>query len=89
MVRVAERGDKLLVEVEDRGPGLPPGEEQRIFEAFYRRPRGPEVSSTGLGLSLVQRIAEAHGGTVTARNREDGKGAIVGFSVRAAGPVSG
>lgn len=89
MVRIAERGDHLHLEVEDRGPGLPVGEEQRIFEAFYRRPRGPEVSSTGLGLALVQRIAEAHGGTAYASNRADGLGAIVGFSVRAAAPVSG
>lgn len=85
-VRVSERGALLHVEVEDRGPGIPEGDDARIFEAFYRRPRSAEISSTGLGLSLVQRIAEAHGGTAYAKNREDGRGAIVGFSVRAAPP---
>jgi two-component system, OmpR family, sensor kinase len=83
-VRVSERGPLVQVEVEDRGPGIPEGDDARIFEAFYRRPRSAEISSTGLGLALVQRIAEAHGGTAYARTRADGRGAIVGFSVRAA-----
>ena len=86
IVRLSERGEHLHIEVEDRGPGIPRGDEERIFEAFYRRPRRPEISSTGLGLALVQRIAEAHGGKAYARQREDGKGAVVGFSVRALRP---
>ncbi|AYG64657.1 MULTISPECIES: HAMP domain-containing sensor histidine kinase [unclassified Rhizobium] len=53
-----------LVEVSDEGPGIPPGERERIFEPFYRlrpRPRG-----TGLGLHLVRQIVDLHGGRVTA-----------------------
>jgi len=60
--------------VEDRGKGLEPGDETRIFEPFYRR---SEQGSLGLGLSLVKRIAEAHGGHVYAKNRTDGSGAQV------------
>lgn len=61
-----------LLEVADRGSGLPPGEETRVFEKFYRGPlvgRGPGV---GLGLPICQGIVEAHGGRVTAENRPGG-----------------
>jgi len=56
------------------------GEETRIFEPFYRR---GENGSLGLGLSLVKRIAEAHGGRAYAENREGG-GARVGVELPAA-----
>ena len=50
----------------DRGPGIPPGEEARIFQAFYRgrQALAAGVSGSGLGLSLVHRIMGAHGGAV-------------------------
>ncbi len=73
----------IRIEVEDDGPGFMPGEERRIFEPFYRRPSGKaEAQSVGLGLALVQRIAEAHGGRAYARNRESG-GALVGIELPA------
>ena len=65
----------LVVEVRDRGEGIAPGEEERVFEPFYTR----RVKGTGLGLALARRIVEGHGGTITARNHPDG-GAV--FSVR-------
>jgi signal transduction histidine kinase len=50
----------VVVRIRDSGPGLPPGAEDRVFEPFYStRPRG-----TGLGLPIVRRILETHGGTV-------------------------
>lgn len=80
-LRIRDEGDRLCFEVEDRGPGIGPGEEQRIFEPFYRA-RSPEhagaSSSVGLGLALVRRIAEAHDGTVFAERR-DGGGSRIGF----------
>jgi signal transduction histidine kinase len=68
-VRVRRDGDAIAIEVEDRGAGFVDGEELRIFEPFYRR---SEQGSLGLGLSLVKRIAEAHGGRAYAENREGG-----------------
>jgi signal transduction histidine kinase len=90
-LRVFERDGRLAFCVEDRGPGLLPGEEARIFEPFYRKDRGGEAreaGSLGLGLALVQRIARAHGGEAFAENRSQG-GARVGFSVQRAGPPAG
>lgn len=82
-LRVERRGDRVVFEVLDRGPGLLAGEETQIFEPFYRRPAGEaKAMSIGLGLSLVKRIAEAHGGRAFASSREGG-GACVGFEVRA------
>lgn len=78
-VRVCYGDTAVRVEVLDRGDGFLPGEEEKLFQSFYRRPNGKH-DSLGLGLSLVRRIAEAHGGSVFARNREGG-GAVVGFEL--------
>lgn len=67
VVRVRQEGPRAVVEVEDHGPGIDPEEGRRVFERFYRgkavRSGGPR--GTGIGLSLVQQIARAHGGDVT------------------------
>lgn len=63
--------------VSDRGPGFPQDGLVRVFEAFYR---GDGSSSLGLGLTLVERIARAHGGRAWAENRPDG-GARVHFEI--------
>ncbi len=68
-VRVRREGEEVAIEVEDRGMGFAEGDETRIFEPFYRR---SEQGSLGLGLSLVKRIAEAHGGRAYAENRLGG-----------------
>ncbi len=88
-LRLLERDGQLAFCVDDRGPGLLPGEETRIFEPFYRKDRGGEAreaGSLGLGLALVQRIARAHGGSTFAENRPGG-GARVGFTLRREGPA--
>ena len=82
-VRVHRDGDEVAIEVEDRGIGFVDGEEVRIFEPFYRR---SEQGSLGLGLSLVKRIAEAHGGRAYAENREGG-GARVAIALPIAAPA--
>ena len=76
----ASAGETVRFEVDDQGPGFAEEEQTRVFETFYRGERRAGSSSLGLGLSLVRRIAEAHGGRAFARNRSEG-GARVGFSV--------
>ena len=71
-IRAGRAGDRLWIEVADRGPGLPPGQEEGVFEKFFRGRREGGPSGVGLGLSICRGIVEAHGGTITAANREGG-----------------
>jgi two-component system sensor histidine kinase MprB len=68
------------VEVRDYGPGIEAGDAERIFDRFYRAPEARTKPGSGLGLAIVKQIVENHGGTVFARNGDDG-GALVGFEV--------
>jgi len=61
----------LILEVADRGPGLPPDEIGRIFDLFHRSPTA-RPGGTGLGLAIVKGFVEAQGGKVTANNRAGG-----------------
>ena len=63
---------KLLLSVADHGPGVNESEIPQLFEKFYRSASTSHVFGTGLGLSIVKGIAEAHGGSVIARNIPDG-----------------
>ena len=63
--------DAIEVAVADRGPGLPPGEEQRIFDKFYRAEKG-RGGGVGLGLTICQGIITAHRGRISAQNRPGG-----------------
>ncbi|MBW7885211.1 MAG: HAMP domain-containing histidine kinase [Caldilineaceae bacterium] len=65
----AESRGFVEIDVADTGPGIPPEEQQRIFERFYRvdKSRGGNHSA-GLGLAIVKEIVEAHGGTVGVRS---------------------
>jgi len=71
------------VRVLDRGPGLPAGLGERIFERFVRGP-GPKPAGIGLGLALVREVAAAHGGKATAENRAGG-GAVFTIAIPLAG----
>lgn len=70
-------GGNVYVEVEDRGIGIPPEHQEKIFDTFYRVPTGlvHNVKGSGLGLALVRNIMEAHGGRVTVRSA-GGKGSL-------------
>jgi two-component system OmpR family sensor kinase len=78
---------KLVFEVRDPGPGFAADVLPKVFEAFYRGPSASRAASgsLGLGLSLVRRIARAHGGDAWATNAPDG-GALVAFSVAGGAP---
>jgi two-component system sensor histidine kinase KdpD len=68
----AARDDSMLViSVADHGPGLAPGEENKVFEKFYRGPR-TRPGGLGLGLSIARQLVEAHSGEIVVRNREGG-----------------
>ena len=68
----AARDDSMLVfSVADHGPGLALGEENKVFEKFYRGP-GARPGGLGLGLSIARQLVEAHGGQIVAQNRETG-----------------
>jgi two-component system sensor histidine kinase KdpD len=70
-ISASETGRGIAVEIADRGPGLPQGGEERIFEKFFRGAHAG-VPGVGLGLPICRAIAEVHGGTVHAANREGG-----------------
>ena len=56
-------GDLVRLEVRDSGPGIPPEEQKRIFEAFYRLTQNSKAAEgSGLGLAITQRLVELHGG---------------------------
>jgi two-component system osmolarity sensor histidine kinase EnvZ len=65
-VEVATRVEsgRAVIEVLDRGPGIPPGESERMLQPFTRLDRARSTSGTGLGLAIVDRIARLHGGSV-------------------------
>lgn len=67
-VAVNSNGKGVLIAVEDDGPGLPHGEEGRLFEPFFTRRK----DGTGLGLALIKQIAQAHGGWAKGENRDGG-----------------
>ena len=74
-------GGRVRVEVRDNGPGIPPAEQQRIFEAFYRlHELGKKTEGTGLGLAITHRLVELHGGELTL-DSEVGKGSCFYFSL--------
>lgn len=72
-VLVGDEGRSAVVEVADSGDGLSPEAAERVFERFYRGDpsRSRDNGGSGLGLSIVAAIVEAHGGSVTAANRPD------------------
>ena len=61
----------LTIQVMDRGPGFPRKEISLIFNKFYRL-EGSEAGGTGLGLSIAKGFVEAHNGTITVENRQNG-----------------
>jgi signal transduction histidine kinase len=63
-IRAEVQGTNVVVSIRDNGPGIPPEDRERIFEAFYQvdRDRTLNVAGTGLGLAIARRILQAHGG---------------------------
>ena len=75
-------GDQIVISVEDRGPGIPPADLERVFDKFYRvsGKASEQQAGSGLGLAVSKGLVEAHGGHIWAENREGG-GAILRFTL--------
>jgi signal transduction histidine kinase len=74
-IRARRDGSDLCLEVEDRGIGFEPSQQRRAFRQFWRAETGLDrsVDGLGLGLTIVARLAEAHGGRVELES-ESGRG---------------
>ena len=82
-VIVEVSGNEALVRVADQGPGIPEGEQERIFERFYQTDkarRGGDLRGVGLGLAIAREIVQAHGGSLSVQNAASGLGSV--FIVR-------
>ena len=82
--RVYSEDGAAVVEIDDDGPGIPPAEQEAVFEPFYRGEpsRSRDTGGAGLGLAVVRSIARAHGGDASLGNRPEG-----GLRVRARLPL--
>jgi signal transduction histidine kinase len=76
-IATGSAGDAWTIEVADQGPGVPPDERERVFAPYYRMRQhaGGAVGGTGIGLSVVRRLVEQHGGEVHASGVDGGAGA--------------
>lgn len=74
-IRAFDLGEQVRLEVEDTGPGIPPGLERAVWEPYLRANHGAGVPGIGLGLATVKRVAQAHGGAVGVRSRP-GEGSL-------------
>ncbi|MEO7125911.1 MAG: HAMP domain-containing sensor histidine kinase [Nakamurella sp.] len=70
-----------VIQVSDRGPGVPPDELEKIFDRFHRSDTARSLPGSGLGLAIVRDVATQHGGTVTAAGRAGG-GLVITLTLR-------
>ncbi|MCC7487491.1 MAG: sensor histidine kinase N-terminal domain-containing protein [Burkholderiales bacterium] len=75
-VRVKPDTTRVVLSVEDNGPGVPEAERDRVFERFHRV-LGTGADGCGLGLPIVREIAQSHGGNAELASREGGAGTLV------------
>ena len=80
-IRARAEGVRARVEIEDTGPGIPPGAVERIFEPFVRLPGAQARSGVGLGLATVKRLVEAHGGRVSVDSEPGAEELLLGLEM--------
>ncbi len=86
-VDAERRGDEYVVSVHDEGIGIPPENQDSVFEVFQRLHSREEYDGTGIGLALCERIVERHGGEIWV-DSEPGKGSTFSFTLSAADPAA-
>jgi signal transduction histidine kinase len=86
MVQAASQGDRILLTVADRGPGIPAADRARAVERFVRLEQSRSQPGSGLGLSLALAVAHLHGGDLTLEDNQPGLRTVI--SLPRAGPVS-
>ncbi|MEV8085909.1 HAMP domain-containing sensor histidine kinase [Streptomyces nigra] len=84
-VRLRAEGTSAVLEVDDAGPGIDAADVPRVFDRFYRADSARALPGSGLGLSIVQRVVDAHGGRVTVARSARG-GALLRVDLPAAAP---
>lgn len=87
-ITATEVSGALEVSVADRGPGIPAGEEARVFEKFFRAEGTPPGGGVGLGLTICRGIVRAHGGEIHVEPRQGG-GAVFRFTLPLNGAKGG
>ena len=85
-VRLGRDGDRVVLEVEDDGPGIASIERTKVFDRFYRAPGSPQGGS-GLGLSIVRDICTSHGAEIELSTPVAGSGLLARVSFAAASPT--
>ncbi|MEO3826372.1 HAMP domain-containing sensor histidine kinase [Actinomadura sp. B10D3] len=84
-VRLRAEGESAVLEVDDAGPGIDAADAPRVFDRFYRADSARALPGSGLGLSIVQRVVDAHGGRATVARSARG-GALLRVDLPAAAP---
>jgi two-component system, OmpR family, sensor histidine kinase KdpD len=81
-LRVHAEAETVMLGIIDEGPGIPPGDLDRVFDKFYRvQAQDRQRAGTGLGLAICRGFVEAQGGRIEATNRPDRSGAILRISL--------
>jgi two-component system sensor histidine kinase MprB len=86
-VQLRAEGASAVLEVDDAGPGIDAADVPRVFDRFYRADSARALPGSGLGLSIVQRVVDAHGGRVTVARSARG-GALLRIDLPAAAPLA-
>lgn len=82
MVRAAPEAERVVFQVVDSGPGIPPGQIEHLFDKFWQARQG-DRRGVGLGLAIAKALVEAHGGTMSVESTV-GRGSIFSFTLPAA-----
>ena len=89
-ISAGQTGNRVWMEVEDNGIGIPAEDRGRVFERFYRvdKARSRQSGGTGLGLSIAKEIMDRHGGVLKLVDR-DGPGTTIRMELTVEGPEHG